>query len=303
MAYTYELKNDKSGEYINITGYEGDINYLKIPDEIEGIPVGMVNAHAFSDRGDIIEVYIPKTVRILGMFAFHNCISLKKITVSGNVYDYYDGALRGCTSLTEIFVNVSEDENDKALSENIPRFEFIKRLLEDNDRYLTFHIKFNDGVAKLSFPGYVHDAHEDPRARAIHFTIDGSGMAYRQCVGKYKIDFREYDRLFKMACVDSPDIAGDIAFNRLINPYECNEGFLEKYKEFLTENTDVILASQIKRGNTNNIKYMSDKELIKTDNMRAAIELAIENKKNEITSILMEYENKHNDLNEEFFDI
>lgn len=55
-------------------------------------------------------------------------------------------------------------------------------------------------------------------ARAIHFSIEGAGMAYRECVGKHRLDLAGYDRLLEKLTAYDAAAAVRIAFGRLMYP-------------------------------------------------------------------------------------
>ena len=111
--FLYEKKNHKKDghEYIAITGYEGSIRKLVIPHKIDGALVEEIGNHSFSGRDDIESVVLPKSIKTVFGFAFHNCKSLKEISVYDGIIDYYDGVLRQCDSLRKIDVTINLDTN------------------------------------------------------------------------------------------------------------------------------------------------------------------------------------------------
>ena len=82
-------------------------------------------------------------------------------------------------------------------------------------------------------------------ARTIQFSIGGSGYAYRECVDRTFINFREYDKLFEKAKIDGKEIAEDIALGRLLYPYELAEGYREKYEDYVSANFGSIFGRMI----------------------------------------------------------
>ncbi len=226
MSFLYSVEEDKRDKhrFIMITGYEGSISDLVVPDEIDGMRVEAIGNHSFSARQDLRSVTIPETVRILYGFAFHNCRNLGKISLCDSIDDYYDGVCRQCDSLSNIEITMKRGW-----------FEVIRNFLADSDRTLRFMIKENveesgdSGgfcrVTSLTFPEYVYDFNENTMARTIQFSIAGSGMFYRECVDRRFINYREYDKLFEKGKIDGGEIAENIALGRLFYPTELEERF------------------------------------------------------------------------------
>lgn len=231
--FCYEKKIHKDGhEYIEISGYEGQIADLVVPDSIEGFPVEAIGNHAFSGRQDLKSVTLPESIKTLYGFAFHNCKSLRKITLYDSLDDYYDGVCRQCDALEEIDITVNKNW-----------FEVIRNFLADSDKTLRFliHIK-DEGEACLTFPEYVYDFNENTMARTIQFSIAGSGYAYRECVDRRSINFAEYDKLFEKAVIDGSKISENIAIGRLLYPYGLMPGYKTKYEQFVIKNAGSILT-------------------------------------------------------------
>jgi hypothetical protein len=243
--FTYEKKQHKKDghEYLEITGFDGKVTDMVVPGEIDGMTVEAIGNHAFSGRGDIVSISLPETVKTLYGFAFHDCRNLKKITLFDSLDDYYDGVCRQCDSLEEIELTVKRSW-----------YEVIRNFLADNDktlRFLVHSLKADSAeeyeTACLTFPGYVYDFNENTMARTIQFTIAGSGYAYRECVDRRKIDFRQYDNLFAKAVIDGPVIAEDIAIGRLLFPTQLDVGSRKKYEDYLRENGSSVLKRLIDR--------------------------------------------------------
>ena len=240
MAFLYEKKKSKKDghEYIEITGYEGNGEKLVIPKTIEGLSVEAIGNHSFSGREDIVSVEIPESVKTLYGFAFHNCKNLEKISIFDSLDDYYDGVCRQCDKLKIIDITV-----------NSGWYEVIRNFLADSDRTLEFriHIKTDAGYdeARLTFPEFVYDFNENTMARTIQFSIAGSGYAYRECVDRRSIDYREYDRLFDKAVIDGNALSESIAMGRLLFPKELLEGYRAVYEKYVRKNGAGILCRLI----------------------------------------------------------
>ncbi|MBO5622754.1 MAG: leucine-rich repeat protein [Butyrivibrio sp.] len=242
--FTYEIKTDKKDghEYIEITGYEGSVAHLIVPEEIDGIRVEAIGNHSFSGRNDLVSVDLPESIRTLYGFAFHNCRNLKKISLYDSIDDYYDGVCRQCDSLREVDISIKRDW-----------YEVVRNFLADNDRTLRFVLRIQEQpeeknlspagfhTAVLTFPEYVYDFNENTMARTIQFSIEGSGMFYRECVDRRSMDYRGYDRLFEKALIDGNAVSEDIAIGRVLYPVELADNFRDMYENYISKNAESIL--------------------------------------------------------------
>ncbi len=301
MSFKYEIqqaKND-SHEFAVITGFDGKVRDLVIPETIDGIPVEAIGNHSFSGRSDIETVTIPESVGTLYGFAFHNCRNLRKITLFDSIQDYYDGVCRQCDNLEEVEITV-----------NNSWFEVIRNFLADNDKTLRFliHTKESESgylTSALTFPEYVYDFNENTMARTIQFSIAGSGYAFRECVDRRRIDYRQYDSLFEKAVIDGGEIAQDISIYRILYPVELEERFRTGYEKYIRENAIAILdrlvhkcvALHNRKEETGLIKELLEhKDLFDMEAINSAIELSVKLQDTVLTAILMSY-NRPQDKN------
>ena len=81
MPFTYEKIRYLGEDCIEITGFEGSVRSLTIPDRIEGLAVRSIGKHAFAGRKDLREVVLPPSVKRLCLFAFHNCAALRRMSL------------------------------------------------------------------------------------------------------------------------------------------------------------------------------------------------------------------------------
>ncbi|WP_022774926.1 leucine-rich repeat protein [Butyrivibrio sp. AE2015] len=237
MPFVYEISESRkdSHKFIVITGYEGSVRELVVPEEIDGYVVEAIGNHAFSGRDDIESVVLPNTIKTLYGFAFHNCRKLRKISLFDSIDDYYDGVCRQCDSLSDIEIRIERNW-----------YEVIRNFLADNDKTLRFLTKRDEFTSCLVFPEYVYDFSENTMARTIQFSIGGSGMIYRECVDRKNVNYREYDKLFEKAVIDGNAVSEDIAIGRVLFPYELAEGYKEKYESFIKKNGKSIVERLIK---------------------------------------------------------
>ena len=93
---------ERNGDYAEITGGRDIGRILRIPDEIEGLPVCSVAGHAFERNQMIEEVILPDSLLQVGGFAFYGCGKLRKISLSDHTEGWGNGVLRLCDSLSHV---------------------------------------------------------------------------------------------------------------------------------------------------------------------------------------------------------
>lgn len=283
MALLYEQKEDRQGPYIEVTGYEGGLSCLFVPEEIEGLPVRSIAAHAFAGRKDLAEVRLPVTLKALHLFAFQNCTGLRRICLFNTTDDYYDGVIRGCSALRELEVTCVRADD----------YVIIREFLQDTDQALRFVLHLAGGeTVSLTFPEYVSEAREDTMARAIHFTIEGGGMAYRECVGRHAIDYAGYDRLLPRLTEYDFRAGMDICIGRLRYPVELSDSAADRYRQYLTEHAEAALKALTAENDTDTISFLADRELIPEEAVGPVLRLCAEEKRTECGAILMDYRHR-----------
>lgn len=117
--------NVSRGE-VEITGYNGVIDKLVIPQEIDGHPVTSIKDKAFKGRTDLQEVVIPDSIIEIGfigdryadMGAFAQCVNLRTVKLGNSVQCIGTRSFAGCTNLREIKIPESVTElGDAAFSD------------------------------------------------------------------------------------------------------------------------------------------------------------------------------------------
>ncbi|MCC3868058.1 leucine-rich repeat domain-containing protein [Terrisporobacter mayombei] len=97
--YVYEVK----GRGIIIKEYIGKKQIINIPETIENKPVTKIASEAFEGR-NLLEVYMPDTIKEVGKFAFASNMYMTKIKLSGNLKAIPEGMLAFCGKLKELNV-------------------------------------------------------------------------------------------------------------------------------------------------------------------------------------------------------
>lgn len=85
-----------------ITGYQGNLFKLHIPETIEGKPVVKIGEYAFREKETLAEVIIPDTVKEIYPGAFFECKYLTKINIPEGVEIIHESTFDGCNSLGNI---------------------------------------------------------------------------------------------------------------------------------------------------------------------------------------------------------
>lgn len=337
MPLTYQIREKRSSggspqqnRYIEITGFEGTIRALRIPEQIEGLPVGRIASRAFADRADLEEVYLPAGLKALGPFAFYNSPRLSYLALADGIDEYNDGVIRHCRGLKKIEITmcaaaqstVSTRETASQPSqknrmpreehapasdcaaiskrkktveepdgESSPNYELLRRLLADNDRKLRLLVHMPDGDFSLVFPEYLVDFQEDTFARAFHFRIEGGGYASRECITRKGIDFAAYDAGFYQATVDDRRVAAEVAFERLLYPYALREEHREQYEQYLRDAAGEVLPDLIRDGEEKKIGLLTERKLLEAGAVSDGIRIASEAGRSQICASLLSYQN------------
>ena len=260
-----------------ITGHRGDPRDLVIPEAVDGIPVREIAPHAFENRLRLESVVLPKSVVKVGAFAFHSCRSLQKLELTEYAEDCHDGAFRGCDAIRLIIFRVSSGN-----------FRVMRDMLTSAERRMHFRIlDERDGTAAdLVFPGYVREDQEDTFARMIHFSLEGVGFAYRECVSRSGIDYAAYDRLFNRLDYAYGADAAAVAMYRLKMPRSLGEAAGARYRAFLEKYAGPALRDLVRRGDTEGIALLRDEVGIPEEERAAALVYASETGQTECAALL-----------------
>ena len=97
--FVFELNKDKTG-YI-LKEYKGSSESVIIPDTYKDLPITEIGAQAFDAKKTIKgNLIIPKNIKIIGEYAFSECINLTGITFHDNIKEIRKGAFFRCYKLT-----------------------------------------------------------------------------------------------------------------------------------------------------------------------------------------------------------
>lgn len=214
-----------------------------VPDTLGGLPVTELGDRALA-RTDINEVYLPRTLRRIGRYAFYNCEKLHVLHFYAETREVGGGIFNGCRKIKEMYIHLGEDETS-ALR------DFVTEIM---DRVLV-HCLVPDGqggekeVARVVFPEFYDESIENSPARNLSFSIHGSGQKYRYCIMDKKIQYDRYDKVFFYEAIEeSVSDAAEIAINRLMFPHGLTENSKEKYAQYLQDNLCEVLLANLQNG-------------------------------------------------------
>ena len=287
MPFLYKIISEHTPqgprEAAQVTGYEGRLSDLFVPEKIDALPVRSIAGHAFEHRKELRRVFLPESLAALRAFAFYGCSALTSMELYNTTDDYYDGVIRQCLSLRCVTVHCVRPDN----------YVIVREMLRDIDGTLQFRLLTAEGEIRLTFPEYVNEAKEDTMARAIHFSIEGAGMAYRECVGKRALDLAGYDRLLGRLTDYDFDAAAQIALGRLSCPAGLSEKSAAGYEEFLRAGDGKTLAWVIRSADgperREYLALLTSRQLIGRAALEEGLDLASSLGETGICAILMEY--------------
>ena len=203
-----------------------DSGIIKVPEQIEGIPVIRIAPYTFSlhkdeeeknasvyqtetgeedDRfaqpeelccgGIVREIHLPSTVQSIGNYAFYGCMNLKLFHGTDAIVRMGSGVFTGC------------------------RLEKVE---------------------------YYADAVENTPARIVETHYYGSGGEYRECFYRRELDYGKYDRLFALSeARDSEEAIFSVALTRLRYPWKLEDAAKLRYENYVKAHMEGIGESCI----------------------------------------------------------
>ena len=311
-----EIHYRKAKDGVVITGCYGTEGKVILPDEIDGMEVKGIGDYAFAkDRGEegealvytdtrhgvchspftgsikgrigggmVEEVHLPARVTEIGRYAFYRCKNLKKLTLADSLLEIGGGAFTGCR-LSEVEIHFQEGEQSclKSILDEI-RFEVRVKL-----RYSSSGSAVKEQEARLLFPEHHEEAVENTPARILFTQHHGAGGYYRQCFYDRKLDFKKYDELFfHTVAQEKPEIAAELALDRLRCPFRLAEGAQEAYGTYVREHLEDAADFLIGHEDVEGIRFLSSKGYWTEAALGYAVDAASKRKETEILSVLMD---------------
>lgn len=272
MAVLYEKREQE----IIITGYEGRISHLQIPESIENLPVRRVAGSAFARRDDLVSVTLPASLEGMGRFAFYYCRNLEKVVLADGIRDSFDGVFRLCEKLQNVEVTLAGEH-----------YTVLKELLSDLEGTLRVLLHLPGGDACLVFPGYLMEFQEDTFARVFHSSIAGTGYTCRECVSRTGIDFTGYDHVFGRISRLEGDLAAEIALNRLLLPRGLSASARELYEVYIREHNTAAVCLAVRNRREDWLRMLTESGLLDAASAWEGIRLATDRGEAALAALLM----------------
>ncbi len=104
----YTVSDD--GTYCVVSGFDGSVLEVVIPQNYDGYPVTAISDFAFSGHNSLKSVFIPDTVTSIGYRAFHYCMDLDNLIIGDSVAVIDEYAFSYCFGLTNLTISDSVTE-------------------------------------------------------------------------------------------------------------------------------------------------------------------------------------------------
>lgn len=210
--------------------------------------------YAYAGREDLTEIEIPAGVQKVGKYAFYNCRNLRKLYLHSDIRDLGAGVFTGCRRISCLEITVVE---------GVP--SILKEILMELNQQLLV-ICHGAVEARLWFPEYFEEGVENTPARILEDHVHGSGLMYRNCFVKTRLNYEEYDGRFAYACAsESEGLVTRLSFDRLCCPEGLTEGARKRYMAYLQEHTKALYRYMAEEKDIRQIKafleiFSPDKE-------------------------------------------
>ena len=249
--------------------------FQTVPETWQGQPVIGIGKYAFANQTQLRRVTLPKHINSIDNHAFYNCSNLEQLTLLKGVDSVGNGVLTNCRSLHQISVH---------------GLSHIRGIVTDflNEYVLTVTTEQGDTI-RLLFPAYDY-AFEEAPCRGFRSISYGSGSFYRTCVLRKEIDFAEYDRCFRRAIrEDEPHTVQEIAFYRLLYPYQLRETAKQAYLDYLRDHAAEAVTAVLEQRDVPRLELLLGQEILSRDVLEDAIAQASGMDFPEGVSLLMDH--------------
>lgn len=262
---------------IRITAVDPKEEYVKIPEELDGLPVLELGAYAL-EKSAIREIQLPSCLERIGRYAFYNCEKLEKIQLSEGLKDIGSGAFTGVHKVHSIHLTMKEEgakqvvlqellsdfsetiqvtlvlPGGQDVSESEQRIVGERRVFESEQRTIS---EKKTREIRLLFPEYYEQGVENTPARIIVNQFFGTGMKYRNCFLNRQLQYEEYDKLFPLAVAgERIELVRELALLRLMWPYRLKDNYRQKYLEWISERAEEIFEFLIEEKRLEEIRFI-----------------------------------------------
>lgn len=250
--------------------------YITVPNTWQGEPVCEIGKYAFAGQEQLKRVTLPSSIVCIDNHAFFNCRNLEQLWLNNGLHSVGDGAFKNCRSLHHISVH---------------GLTYLKSIVTDFCNEITLTITTNDNqTIVLLFPEYDYAFQEVIPPREFRSVTYGSGSFYRMCVTRSGIDFMEYDRTFSRAVrEDESAVVQEIAFDRLLYPYQLRAQYRDTYLTYLHDHTSEAISTVLTARNIPRLELLLQHEILPREALESAIAQGTELDFPEGVSLLMNH--------------
>ena len=104
------LYYEKRQEHIVITRLQGLAGEVRVPEEVEGLPVTVIGKKAFLSKKNLRKVFLPESVKEIGDWAFAYCDGLMEVSMPHQAIQFGRSVFLECKSLKKLSFKGSEEQ-------------------------------------------------------------------------------------------------------------------------------------------------------------------------------------------------
>lgn len=274
---------------------------VRLPDDIDGVPVTQLGPYALSERAPdlskqetfsiritcggpepvhdtnaIRSVTLPGALQSVGRYAFYNCRRLETITLPQAVTDFGGGALMNCRALHTVVLRAEPNTST-----------CLQKLLGEHAGELD--VRFGGNTpAHLLFPAYTEELEDLSPAHIFQRRIHGAGYGYRQCFDAGVLNFRQYD-LALTGLLERHDfaVAARVAARRLAVPYALSDTARDAYLDCLRAHGGALLRECATAGESAAISFLLSLGVLTAADVETACDAAREKGQTAALSVLL----------------
>lgn len=113
--------------YLKVDGVAEGVTSVAIPEDYLGFPVKEITDQAFKENHTLTEIYIPGSVRTVGLSAFEGCTALQGAYLDNGVEILEAQAFRGCTALEWIILPDTITRMDEAVFSDCTSLTYFRQ--------------------------------------------------------------------------------------------------------------------------------------------------------------------------------
>lgn len=268
----------------SIKKYEGKDNIITIPEQLDDRVIQEVSDYSFCEHREIEQVILPHSVKRIGNHAFYNCRKLKQLSLTDNITEIGDGAFKNCENLSHIMIEITQQN-----------MSCIRGILSEVNEELTITLHYpNNNNSVMIFPKYNYDYVENTQARIINQVTHGTGVHYRECVGKTDINYKQYDALFDLEqIIGQKETTYRIAVFRIGYPYQLLIEDEQRYREYIKAHIKEIALLYLREKDIELLTILGEQTLLEKEDLSYFLEEANKLQYTEGISFLLSYQNRY----------